>query len=550
MLLDAGLLLSVALGAWLCLDVAMAEIWRRRSLSIALLGGFSALWAGSELLIGNATSPTEFAVLRRFLYLGISGSTFCWYWVAVEADAPRWFRAARWRVTLPCIPLVFSYLCVLFGPDMLIISFYTEKPAHGPLYVVPMATSYTLIGLGLVHYARAAVRVGRTSHWRLAALTLALGVPFVFNVMYNAGTIATDVSPAMLGLAAIMIRIAVVDPGLGVYLPLARGDVIEQLSVGVVVTDIEGRVIDANEAARRFIGVGDPLGCEAAALLEDLDPCIEVSHLPLHSHLAITGRAIVLTDRADALRAEQRLQLAARLEALGSLTAGIAHEINNPLAYVRANLNVVDGLLCDLARPGSPLVNDAAWRNRVDDGLEGLVDAADGVERIALLIARLKGFAREPDAQQCFEYEAIDLAEVVAKAIDVAGIGLPPGAIVQGGVTSLLARSAEPALVQILVNLLLNAIQASEEAPQLEVMLHERGEKEVEIAVSDRGPGLDPDSLDRVFDPFYTTKPTGSGLGLSISYDLAVRLEGRIEVHNREGGGATFSLILPREMHA
>ena len=133
---DVGLIASVAIGAWLALDVAMAAGWRRRSISIGILGGSGALWAACELLLRAAAEPWEFALCRKILYFVISAATFSWYWVAVEADAPRWFRNGRWRVGLPAIPLVLLYSCLYWAPDGLLISLYTKKPAHGPLWIV------------------------------------------------------------------------------------------------------------------------------------------------------------------------------------------------------------------------------------------------------------------------------------------------------------------------------------------------------------------------------------------------------------------------------
>jgi signal transduction histidine kinase len=98
---------------------------------------------------------------------------------------------------------------------------------------------------------------------------------------------------------------------------------------------------------------------------------------------------------------------------------------------------------------------------------------------------------------------------------------------------------------QILVNLLLNAVQAADSSEaEIEVRVARRGGG-VAIDVLDNGPGIAESVLPRIFDPFFTTKPTGTGLGLSLSYDLAAQVGGRLEAGNREGGGAIFRLWLP-----
>ena len=464
MLYDAGLILSVAIGAWLALDVAMAEVWRRRSLSIGLLGGFGALWAASELLLRVADLPGEFAFGRRMLYLGVIGTTFSWYRTAVEADSPEWWRRNRRFAALPLLPLVLVYSCLFWAPDGWVISLYSKTPGHGPLYFVAMLVSWVLISGGLFHYTRAALRLRQISRLRTGSLAVGILVPFGCNVLYAMGFVAIDYSPALLGFAAVMIRFAVIDTGLGLYLPLARSDIIEQLTVGVVVIDVHDRVVDANAAAGGLLGCSTELiGRRFAELTDELAEGIEVYRFPLRSHVAIPGSGAVITDRTAAIRAEQRLQLAARLEALGSLTAGIAHEVNNPLAYVQSNLNLVERLLGRLSEPGTLAKLPQPLRPAVEDGVDGLADARDGIERISMLVTRLRGFAREPhddgaDAE-------LDAVEVVGKAVAVASVGLPSHAVSVRAEEIAPIVGNEPALVQILVNLILNAIQASANEP-------------------------------------------------------------------------------------
>src|SRR5690606_15886406 len=158
-----------------------------------------------------------------------------------------------------------------------------------------------------------------------------------------AGISIVDPAPVLLGFAAVMMRLAVVNSGLLPYLPLARSELLEQVEVGILVADLGGRIIDANWAARRLTGVRQLTGCDIeetiAGLCARSDRAIEVRRFPVRSTVAVVGSAALLADRTDAHHAERRLALAARLEALGFLTAGIAHEVNNPLAFIRANLS-------------------------------------------------------------------------------------------------------------------------------------------------------------------------------------------------------------------
>jgi len=505
----------------------MVQGWRLRSPSISLLGGFGALWAASELLLQMAVQPGEFAVLRRLLYLGVYGVTFSWFWVAVEADAPPWWREGHWRIGIAGAPLVLIYSCLYWAPDGLLISLYSPTPRHGPLFPVAAGASWALIIAGLSYYSRAGILV-----------------PLGANILYAFGFITgIDPSPAFLGFSALMIRFAVIDVGLSRALPLARSDIIEQLAVGVVVMDREDRVINANPSARQLLRVAHPEGVEFSDLAQKLDETVEVLRFPLRRDVHLARSAAVLTDRCEAIRAEQRLQLAARLEALGSLTAGIAHEVNNPLAYIQSNLSFIEKVLANLNAPEIWERLPAAIQPLVRDGIESLVDARDGIDRISLLVARLRGFAVEPS--EPIDDAELDLLRIAGKAAAVAGVGLPDNAIEIHSAFSEPVMGNEHAVVQILVNLILNAIQASDDSPRLEIKIREAG-CSAEIRVSDHGAGLDLKTIDQIFDPFFTTKHSGSGLGLSISFDLARRLGGRIEAANRPGGGAVFSLFLPR----
>jgi two-component system sensor histidine kinase HupT/HoxJ len=272
---------------------------------------------------------------------------------------------------------------------------------------------------------------------------------------------------------------------------------------------------------------------------------VEVSSFPLRSSVAEVGSAALLEDRSEARRSEQRLQLAARLEALGFLTAGIAHEVNNPLAFIRANLSQLEKLVHELSDPRVAALLSPIARSLLGDASELVGDTQEGVERIAALVMRLKSFARN-DPHDPARRARVDLSRVADAAIAMASVGLPPGAIRRRGCAVPPVWAVEGDLVQIALNLLVNAVQASDNDVEIEVEVT-HGDGGVVLRVADRGNGIDPDALPHLFDPFFTTKPagTGTGLGLSLSYDLARRNAGRLEASNRADGGALFSLWLP-----
>jgi two-component system NtrC family sensor kinase len=158
---------------------------------------------------------------------------------------------------------------------------------------------------------------------------------------------------------------------------------------------------------------------------------------------------------------------------------------------------------------------------------------------------RLRTFAR-PEPSDGAARGLVEVARAVDAAVAMAGVGLPPGAIRTHVEPAPPVRAVEGELVQIALNLLVNAVQSSPAAPQIEIAVVPQGGGVV-LRVGDRGPGIPPGLLARVFDPFFTTKPpgVGTGLGLSLSYDLARRNGGRLDAANRPDGGAEFTLWLP-----
>jgi len=425
-----------------------------------------------------------------------------------------------------------------------------RPPHRGPVFYANMAYSFVLVGLAGFYFARTARRLRRADPLRIAMLAFGVLSPLVANfvhILVLPG--ASDPTPVVMGLAALSIRLAVIDSGLALYLPLARADVLEQVAVGIAVADLEGRVVDANRAARDLAHCADPIGRPLAELVRAAtaraDVVVEARCVPLHSAVAEVGSAALLEDRTESRHAEQRLQLAARLESLGFLTAGIAHEVNNPLAFIRANLSQLEKLAAEVSsREFAARLPDRA-RAIASDARELVADTQEGVERIAALVHRLKTFARNESVDPG-RRSPVDLGRVADAAIAMASVGLPRGAIRRVGGAGPPVLANEGDLVQIALNLLVNAVQASEGGVDIEVEVAP-SPGGVALAVHDRGVGIDVDALPHLFEPFYTTKPqgTGSGLGLSLSSDLAQRYGGRLSAQNREGGGATFALWLP-----
>jgi len=547
MVYPLALLFAVAVGGWLALEVLLGEVRRRESVPIGALGLAGAIWAGAELLLLSPAGPEERLFARRLLYLGAAFLPPLWLWASAQALRPAWLQRRPQWVALAFAPAVLFYSLLFGAGDGLLIGWTTPEPSHGPLFPWYAAYAWSLILAGLAGFAATARRLDRLRTAQGVCLLAGALLPLASNMLYlGAGFEGWDPTPAVLGPAGILIRLGVVDSGLSQHLPLARGQVVDQLDVGIALAGRDGRVLDGNPAAARLAGVEELRGAALDELerraRERVDLSVEARRMPLRSRAEPVGEALILADRSEADTAQRRLHLAARLEALGSLTAGIAHEVNNPLAYIQSNLSQLAKTAERLAAPSVRAALPDDLRDEAAEASHLVTDTQEGIGRIHLLVRRLKGFARDDGGR--LRPTPVWMAEVAGKAASMAGVGLPDDAIRVHDEGAPPITTSEGAVLQILLNLLLNAVQAGSEAAQVEVRVAP-AEDGVAMEVLDRGPGIPPADLPHLFDPFFTTKPGGTGLGLSLSFDLACQLGGRLEAENRTGGGARFRLWLP-----
>ncbi len=232
---------------------------------------------------------------------------------------------------------------------------------------------------------------------------------------------------------------------------------------------------------------------------------------------------------------------AERMASLGTMVAGVAHEVNNPLTYVIGNLGTLHELLRDPATLDEP--------SRRALALAMAADAAEGAERVRVLVNQLRRFARgEHDANV-----PVKLREVVDSALRFTGHQLRTVARLEDQVTHDVVVPGGMAVTQVLMNLLINAAQAMRGHPAppgghvVRVTSLPAGADRVELLVDDTGPGVPGHLRARVFEPFFSTKEVGegTGLGLAICQETVTRLGGAMDVTPAPGGGARFSVVLP-----
>jgi two-component system NtrC family sensor kinase len=256
-------------------------------------------------------------------------------------------------------------------------------------------------------------------------------------------------------------------------------------------------------------------------------------------HLENLTRAVEERTR-QLTAANARLVQAQRLEALGRLSAGLAHEINNPLSFILANLNYLRSQLeTDVSRMGPTEVKEL---------LDACKESFDGAERIRRTIQNIKLFSRLDDAPRT----RVNIHDVLEQALNEVRPLLAPGVEVVRDFRDIPAVFAsENGLQQVFLGLMANASQALKEGspltPTLRVATSLQEDGRIAIEVQDNGKGISPEHLHRVFEPFFTTKQHGSttGLGLSICYGIILGLGGEITVDSTLGKGATFRVLLP-----
>jgi len=226
----------------------------------------------------------------------------------------------------------------------------------------------------------------------------------------------------------------------------------------------------------------------------------------------------------------EQLKQADRLSALGQLSAGVAHEIRNPLGSIKGSIEILE----------SEFPPDHPKREFVDIIKEETV-------RLNTIVAEFLKFARP--AKPSMESVCVrDLIESTLTLLRKEAEGSHIGLEVQHDLSIPPVHLDPDQIRQVLVNIVLNGIQAMPEGGRLEVRSSYQSEDDsVLIEVSDTGNGQPTGDLDHLFDPFYTTKPHGTGLGLSISYQLVRNHRGSIAVRRNDEGGLTFAVTLPVE---
>lgn len=386
------------------------------------------------------------------------------------------------------------------------------------------------------------------------------------------------------------------------------GSVLAAMTDVLIVCDTKGQIQQVNPALEATIGrreqdlVGVPVtdlfdeesGAAVAGLLPELkegrivaqrdlslaasDPqkaLISVNCTPRCDHrgrlvgMVLVGRPIGELQRAyreldsahqKLTQTQQRMMVSEKMAALGRLVAGVAHELNNPISFVFGNMYALKRYgaaiteylsACD-GSGGNP-ADVAALRkslkiDRVLQDIGPLVDGTlEGAERVRDIVQDLRRFSSNQEETT----ESFNITRLVRTAADwVIKTQRVKPAVRLDIPDKLEIRGRKGQLHQIIVNLVQNAADVLEGDPKGEIVITgERIDGDVVIRVADNGPGIPPERIDKIFEPFYTTKPigAGTGLGLYVSYNMAMKQGGDLTAANRPEGGAEFTVRVPAD---
>ncbi len=271
----------------------------------------------------------------------------------------------------------------------------------------------------------------------------------------------------------------------------------------------------------------------------------------------------VLVRTEDLKRTYRKLLQREKMASVGQLAAGVAHEINNPLGFIVSNLHTLrkyvaryrEMMECYRAafkNAGATVqageLPQRKWRElRLDfitgDTEELIGQCLYGAERVKKIVSDLKGFSHIEDAEE----KPVELHDEIDRTLNVLAHEIPKDAQIIRDYRPVPVFVCNPALLcQVFLNIILNALEARQAGLRLTICT-DAVEDKLLVRFSDNGPGISGEVMDRIFEPFFTTKDVGkgTGMGLTVAYEVITGYGGTIEAENKPGQGATFTIQLP-----
>jgi len=479
---------------------------------------------GSLTIFGNIVTFVWFATMTSLaIHRGGLGSTALIALGVVPLGAT-FMAGARSGVTwgvVAVLEVIVFYVLERSGvklPDSLPAN---ARPATQALGAALFSIALTWFGIAYERTTSAAVEALRRTEQSSRALLGA--IPDVgFRMSRDGVTLAVYGRREQLGRApawSVGTSVDEVAPELSLPIRAAIDRAIEQ--GGIVRAELEATV---GEQRRQYEARLTPSGPdEVFVLLRDLTETRQLARRLSH-----------VEEEANLLRAD-------RMASVGQLAAAVAHEANNPLAYVIANLSFVQQRLAELRGP-----EVEAARPALDEALD---ESRQGADRVRQIVRDLKTFARADEEEQ----RPLLVAQVMDSTLKMAATEIRHRARLEKRYTDApLVVANEGRLAQVFLNLVVNAAQAIEpgraDSNEIRIVIGRNAAGDASVEVSDTGAGISPEHLGRVTEPFFTTKPIGigTGLGLTVCKNIVEGYGGRLEIESELGRGTTARILLPQ----
>lgn len=251
----------------------------------------------------------------------------------------------------------------------------------------------------------------------------------------------------------------------------------------------------------------------------------QITSTPLVSPDSHTQTLVLIQDITDMKRMEEQMMHSEKLSALARISAGVAHEIGNPLTSISSYVQIL-----------REMENDEFTRESLDT-------IAKHISRITDIVRQMASFSRTASS----DLKPHDVRELVSLTLDLVKYdkrlkNIEINLDIPGELPKVVVNETQS--LQVFMNIILNAADAMAGSGALDIQA-KKLEKEVEISFSDTGPGIPVEHMEKIFDPFFTTKEKGTGLGLAVSYNIIKNYQGDIIVENRPQGGTIFKVRLP-----
>ena len=548
---------------------------RAHQLAAAILG-CAAYWSILEVIWNSQRDPAWVPQLVRLSSFGWMPLGVLSFHLLLELGAD---TRKRLRGLLPALYagtalLILSYVATPWGVAGAVRTEWGWSFRYGPLFLLQYAPVATLAALSMTFlwwrvYPRHAPRSElRQWIWGLVAMCVALGSASITDAMLpyfgihvpRLGSASITLVGASVAWSTLRYGYSVLAPG--TYAP----QILASMRDGVALLRQDGIIRAVNASLARICEcrpedlLGRPISLflpdlvvELTGEVEDLE-CQLVSQRGEAIAVSISsaflrdrdgepsGRVISVRDVREVVTLRNRLVMSGRLAAVGQLAAGIAHEINNPIAYTQSNLNQLSKHWNAIAEHLEAL-GDTSQGEQLREGSDLIQESLTGVSRVASIVQDVRGFAHAGSGL----HELGDVNALLEMTLRVAGPRLRYGVEVECDYGILPAVRCNPQeLKQVFLNVLLNAADALADEGTIRVATRAEAGWVI-VSIEDEGCGMSPEVRERIFDPFFTTKPAGQGLGLglSLSYEMVRRHGGDIEVESEPGTGACFRIRLP-----